>query len=81
MGTALFRITITPLNGVGIIVVLIGSSYYSYVSIAEQTTVVTQASKDAVTENDDKEEDGLEEGIPLIAATMISNERGAVVRR
>jgi Triose-phosphate Transporter family len=87
VGTALFRITITPLNGAGIVVVLIGSAYYSYVSVAEQTAVETRASKDASTLTSSDEEEGVEveEGIPLISATTVtrtsSNEPGVVARR
>ena len=37
MATVIFRVEITPLNGAGIIVVLVSSAWYSYVSIMEKT--------------------------------------------
>jgi drug/metabolite transporter (DMT)-like permease len=77
--TLFFHITVTPLNGMGIAVVLVGSAYYSYVSVKEQTSVQDKTNKDEGTDviaDDDDSESGLEE-IPLIAAA----ERGAVVRR
>lgn len=56
MSTVLFNVEITPLNGAGIVVVLIGSARYSYVSVLEKT----QATKDAVEERekDADEEEG-----------------------
>lgn len=81
VGTLLFSISITPLNGAGIFVVLVGSSYYSYVSVDEQTAIDTQANKDSAALSADEEEGRVEvERIPLIAATAL-NDRGAVARR
>ena len=37
MSTIIFGVEITPLNGAGIIIVLIGSTRYSYVSVLEKT--------------------------------------------
>jgi Triose-phosphate Transporter family len=41
LGTYLFQTTITVLNGVGIGIVLIASTYYSYLSIAESNVTCT----------------------------------------
>lgn len=56
MSTVLFNVEITPLNGAGIVVVLMGSARYSYVSVLEKT----QATKDAVEEREKEpdEEEG-----------------------
>jgi hypothetical protein len=82
VGTALFRTPITPLNGAGILVVLIGSSYYSYVSVAEQTAVQKFASKDAATASADEEKGDVEqECVPLIVAATTTTERGVFARR
>ena len=46
MSTVLFNVEITPLNGMGIIVVLAGSARYSYVSVMEKTQAVKEARED-----------------------------------
>jgi drug/metabolite transporter (DMT)-like permease len=43
-GTYMFQTKITPLNGLGIVIVLIGSTYYSYVSITEPKFYQTKSS-------------------------------------
>ena len=43
-GTYLFQTPITPLNGLGIVIVLIGSTYYSYVSITEPKFLAAKSS-------------------------------------
>lgn len=48
MSTILFHIDISPLNGAGIVVVLIGSACYSYVSVLEKS----QATKETVQERE-----------------------------
>ena len=48
MSTVIFHVDITPLNGLGIVVVLAGSARYSYVSVLEKA----EATRAAVNEKD-----------------------------
>ena len=41
IGTAMFHTPITPLNGFGIVIVLLSSTYYSYISITEPKRINT----------------------------------------
>lgn len=94
VGTALFRTPITRLNGAGIAVVLIGSAYYSYVSMVVDVVDKnnsTQKTPQAVTdsnmvttdeENFAQQQDD-DEGVPLIesAPAATNNDRRVVARR
>jgi drug/metabolite transporter (DMT)-like permease len=73
VGTAMFRTPITPLNGGGIFVVLVASTYYSYVTVVEQTLAEQQAIKDnavadavAVASTDEEEGGAEPENMPLM---------------
>jgi drug/metabolite transporter (DMT)-like permease len=63
LGTYMFHTKITPLNGFGIVVVLIGSTYYSYISITEpkfnkaSTSATTMSGEGTHKNNDDIEMD------------------------
>lgn len=57
MSTILFHIEITPLNGMGIFIVLCGSARYSYVADVEQTQAAKESLKERVMQslaNDDE---------------------------
>jgi len=54
IATVIFSVHITPLNGVGICVVLAGSAWYSYISISEKTK--SQQHKQTDEEVDDEEQ-------------------------
>jgi Triose-phosphate Transporter family len=60
MATVMFHVEITPLNGMGILVVLAGSARYSYVCVMEQTaksSVVTPNSSESITSPNSKSND------------------------
>ena len=70
VSTVLFGVEISPLNGAGILVVLLGSARYSYVSLMEKE----QAKKDsgAVTAEGHGEEDDIEEQKGLLMSETAS---------
>lgn len=53
IGTYMFNTPITPLNGFGIAVVLIASTYYSYVSINEPKIISPNGGNNNTKQNDD----------------------------
>ena len=55
LSTVLFQVEITPLNGAGIVVVLLGSANYSYISLMERTADAAAAPSRGIDENGDDE--------------------------
>ena len=76
IGTAMFHTPITPLNGFGILIVLVSSTYYSYLSITEpkeRSNTAPGISDDQqhlddteADEDDDAHDDTIELGVPLV---------------
>lgn len=63
--TFLFRTRITPLNGAGIVVVLTGSAWYSYISIDEKNA---GAGKSVIKDDGlDDDEVAAMEAVPLMS--------------
>ena len=58
MSTFLFHVEITPLNGLGILVVLAGSARYSYVSVLEKTQATKEARDEGTATTDEEEGNG-----------------------
>lgn len=65
MSTIMFDVEITPLNGAGIVVVLLGSSWYSYVSVMEK-----QAPKDSGSTKSADVEKGDQDTVELIPKAL-----------
>jgi drug/metabolite transporter (DMT)-like permease len=96
VGTILFQLHITRLNGLGIVVVLVASTYYSYLCLTEQKSdkpkvkdaesPLDAADVDVPTTIDhtDEEEGAIEdeaEMSPLMELPNGATERGALARR
>uniref|UniRef100_A0A7S2YCI9 Sugar phosphate transporter domain-containing protein n=1 Tax=Entomoneis paludosa TaxID=265537 RepID=A0A7S2YCI9_9STRA len=77
IATVIFSVEITPLNGAGIMVVLAGSGWYSYVSIMEKTETKQQKQiDDEADEENSPREDG--EYVKLIPTHTRKGPRGVM---
>jgi drug/metabolite transporter (DMT)-like permease len=56
MSTVIFGVEISPLNGAGIVVVLLGSARYSYVSVLEKTQPVSKSDHSERESADDEDD-------------------------
>ena len=84
ISTIIFHTQITPLNGAGIVVVLVGSARYSYVSVLEKTQA-TKAAIDAREEKAVESEDNVDEeegeAIQLITSSEHATEKKRLMRQ
>jgi drug/metabolite transporter (DMT)-like permease len=84
LGTILFHTTVTLLNGAGILIVLAGSSYYSYLATTEQVESTkfdesddnNSEQDDAVTDDETRMED-----VSLLSRTIKMDREGTVLQR
>ncbi|CAB9522651.1 solute carrier family 35 member (Partial), partial [Seminavis robusta] len=77
LSTIIFGVVIEPLNGCGIVVVLAGSAYYSYVSVMEKVTgggMDSKASKDIESNLNSDSKD--EEQVSLVPTKTGSTKTG-----
>ena len=93
ISTIVFETPITVMNGIGIIVVLIGSARYSYVSVLERQSAQLKAKRDdsesdinAQTEDDNETkpgdiEDAAVESTCKETVELISSKEGTAVRK
>jgi len=82
--TVIFDTEITPLNGAGIVVVLVGSARYSYVSILEKSQA-TKAAVDAREQEGSDSQVGVDEeegeAVQLISSSENATEKKRIVRQ